>query len=297
MAKIFFEDADELLDIRYDKVFKAVFTRNSPESIGALSALVSALTGKELAVIEIIANEPPAESLSDRQIRFDINCRAKTGELINIEMNISSHSFNPARFEYHTARLFTCQDIRGIEKDYDDLKETYQITILTRQRIFQDDSYLHNFEYYDPENQISLSGKTRIVTIELSKLEKVIEKPIEKMNIKEYWAVYFGYLTDKSKRTKINKILEKEEGIAMASEVLLTISRDEDEQILLMSEYKYQLDKQDMLVTAKREGLQQGLEQGLQQGLEQGRCSGQQEIIDLLKSGKSPDEIIRDYQN
>ena len=33
----------------------------------------------------------------------------------------------------------------------------------------------------------------------------------------EHWAIYFKYLTDKSKRKKINKIIELDEGIAMAS--------------------------------------------------------------------------------
>jgi len=61
----------------------------------------------------------------------------------------------------------------------------------------------------------------------------------------------------------------------MASEVLLNISRDEVERVRLMSEEKYQLDMQSKLVHAKREG--------------------RQEIINLLKSGKSLEEIISEY--
>jgi hypothetical protein len=61
----------------------------------------------------------------------------------------------------------------------------------------------------------------------------------------------------------------------MASEVLMTISKDEVERARLISELKYQLDTQSKLVHAKREG--------------------EQNIIKLLKSGKSPEEIIRDY--
>jgi vacuolar-type H+-ATPase subunit E/Vma4 len=80
-------------------------------------------------------------------------------------------------------------------------------------------------------------------------------------------------------RGKINEIVDNEEGIAMASEVLLNISRDEAERARLMSEYKYQLDMQSKLVHAKRQGLQEG----------------EQKIVELLKSGKSPEEIIREY--
>ena len=44
-AKVYFKETDDLVDIRYDNVFKAVFTRNTPESQGALSRLISALIG------------------------------------------------------------------------------------------------------------------------------------------------------------------------------------------------------------------------------------------------------------
>ena len=65
----------------------------------------------------------------------------------------------------------------------------------------------------------------------------------------------------------------------MSSEVLITISKDEIEQARLQSEEKYQLDTQSKMTYAREEGLQQG----------------HREIIDLLRSGKSPDEIIRDF--
>ena len=65
----------------------------------------------------------------------------------------------------------------------------------------------------------------------------------------------------------------------MASKMLKSISKDEIERARLMSEYKYQLDTQSKLVTAERKGMEKG----------------KQEIIDLLKSGKSPEEILKDY--
>jgi hypothetical protein len=46
----------------------------------------------------------------------------------------------------------------------------------------------------------------------------------------------------------------------MASEVLMTISRDEVERARLLSEYKYQIDTQSKLVYAKREGIGIGIE-------------------------------------
>jgi len=134
---------------------------------------------------------------------------------------------------------------------------------------------MHSFEYYDPIRSMPLNGRSHIITLELSKLDEVVEKPASDMSVQEQWAVYFRYLTEKGKRCKINEILRHEEGIAMASEVLITISKDEIEQARLESELKYELDTQSKLAYAKRDG--------------------EQKIIDLLKSGKSPEEIIREY--
>jgi hypothetical protein len=64
-------------------------------------------------------------------------------------------------------------------------------------------------------------------------------------------------LTDKARRGKINEIIECEEGIAMASEVLMTITKDEVERARLVSEYKYELDTQSKLSYAKREGIEE----------------------------------------
>jgi len=258
MAKVFFKETDDLIDIRYDNVFKAVFTRNTPDSIGALSNLISAFIGHEVMVQNINANEPPIDNLLDRQIRFDISCKTENGELVNVEMSFNPDMFEPVRLEFYSGKLFTGQDIYGSTKNYNDLKEVFQIAILDKIRFFPDEQFFHTFEYYDSSNNISLGGKSKIITIELAKLEKIAESSITAMSIQERWAFYFQYLTDKSKRIKINKILEEEEGIAMASQVLINISKDEAERARLLSEYKYKLDMQSKLVTAERDGLQQG---------------------------------------
>jgi predicted transposase/invertase (TIGR01784 family) len=193
------------------------------------------------------------DGLRNRQIRFDIPCKTTDGEPVNIEMSLNPDAFELVRLEFLAGKLFTGQDIRGSDKSYKDLKAAYQIAILAKGRFCEDESLVHSFEYYDPERGVSLEGRSRIITVELSKARQVVEKPAGEMTAAELWAVYFRYLTDRSKRAKINEVIAAEEGIAMASEVLITISKDEIEQARLMSEYKYELDTQSRLVEAKRE--------------------------------------------
>jgi predicted transposase/invertase (TIGR01784 family) len=252
--KMHFTEDDDPADIRYDNVFKAVFTKNTPESQCALSKLVSALIGRKLSIVAITANEPAVDDLRDRQIRFDIRCRAENGELVNVEMSLNPTTSEPVRLEFHAGKLFTRQDIRGKDKSYKDLKQAYQITILAKERFFEDDISLHTFEYYDPAHGVSLNGRSRIITLELSKLDKVVEKPAKDMSASELWGVFFRYLQDKAKRGIINEILELEEGIAMASEVLMTVTKEEREQAWLMSREKYILDTQSDLTYARQEG-------------------------------------------
>jgi hypothetical protein len=151
-------------------------------------------------------------------------------------MSLNSDPFEPVRLEFHAGKLFTGQDIRGSEKSYDDLQYAYQIAILAKERFFADEAAFHTFEYYDPAHGIALKGRSRIITVELSKAEQVVEKPIAEMSAQEHWAVFFRYLTDKAKRGKINEILNYV--------VKMTISKDEVEWVHLVNEYKYQLDTQ-----------------------------------------------------
>jgi len=262
MATIFLSDDDDLFDIRRDNVFKAVFGKDTPESSGALSKLVSALIGRDVTIISLLANELSIENIQDRLLRFDINCRAESGELINVEMSLNPKSFEHIRMEFHVARLFSAQDIKGIHRNYNNLKQTYQITILAKGNFFDDEEFLHNFEYYDPEHQVSLNGRTRIISLELSKLERIVEKPVGEMSKSEQWAVFFEYLTHKEKRSRINEIVALEEGIAMASSVLVKVSKDEEERARIQRQEKTEMDWASYMAEAKEEGLQKGIEKG-----------------------------------
>jgi predicted transposase/invertase (TIGR01784 family) len=84
-----------------------------------------------------------------------------------------------------------------------------------------------------------------------------------------------------------NEVLAMEEGIAMASEVLLRISRDEAERARLISEYKYVVDTQSKVVQAKREGRKAGRKEGHKEG--------RLEVARKLKSrGVAAEQIAED---
>jgi len=290
-ASIQFSDTDELLDIRHDHIFKAVFTKNTPASQGALSDLVSTLIERKITVSSITANEPPIEDIRDRSIRFDISCRAESGELVNIEMSLKPASCELARLEYYASKLFNRQDIRGIDKSYTNLKDTYQIALLANGRFFEDEKLVHRFQYYDPHQNTSLGGKSRIIIVELAKAEYVIEKPLAKIGAPEAWAAFFQYLTNRKKREKINEILEREAGIAMAGEVLIEITQEDIEWARQLSEEKYILDRQQMIYDAKQEARQEGRQEKTLEVAKNLKANGVAIDIIAQSTGLSPEEI------
>ncbi len=257
MNKIFFQYEDDIISPCWDNVFKATFTKDTPESRGALEYLLSAIIGRIVTVLLITANEPPVDDVNERQIRYDIQCKFDDGELCNIEMTLNPDSSEPVRLEYYSSKLFTSQSIRGKKKSYKDLKCSYQIALIVNAPIIDDDVFVHNFKYYDEENSISLNGRSHIITIELSKLEQIAQKPVSDMTALERWAVFFRYTPDKDKRELVNEIIKVEEGIAMGAQVLLNISKDEKERARLTSEYKFAVDLQSKMVDAKRDALEQ----------------------------------------
>jgi len=252
-----FEDGTQIFDIRYDTVFKAVFTKDSSTSRKALSDLISTLIGRIVVVETITANEPPINDLRQKYIRFDVACRTKGGELVDVEMSFNPKRNELARLEYYTTILFSGQDMHGIDKNYGDLKETYQIAIIAKEKFFSDKHLIHDFTYSDLKTRVSFGGKTRIITVELEKTRPIAEKPIEEMTNPELWAVFFQYLTDEEKRTKIIEIINRKEGIAMAVKTMTGFTQSEIERLRKISELKAELDYQDGMVTAKREGRQE----------------------------------------
>ena len=296
-TNIYFDSSWEPLDIRYDSVFKAVFTRDTPKSIGALSDLISSFIGRKLTVATITANEQPIDDTRDRCIRYDISCKSESGELVNIEMSLNPDVHEPVRLEYYACKLFSRQDIRSIARNYSDLKESYQITLLANRRIFDDDALVHKFRYHDSDHNVSLGGRSQIITVELRKAELVIDKPVKAMEASEAWASFFQYLTDREKREKINMIVQNEGGIAMASEVLIEITQEDREWARQLSEEKFILDKQSRDVTAWREGHKEGLQEGRRENqLEVARnLKANGASIELItnSTGLTPEEIAR----
>jgi predicted transposase/invertase (TIGR01784 family) len=231
---------DRLIDLRYDKIFKAVFTQNTPASRKALTSLLEASLQCRLDIVTVVANEPAAQSETDRQIRYDIACTFNDGELVNVEMTLWPKGTEPLRIEYFLCRLFASQDIRG--REFSQLKRSYQVSILG-DNLYKDNHAVHSFEYYDREQKTALGGRTAALTLELRKLEHLVEKPLEETSGQERWGLFLRYAAEPERLSLVNRLLELEEGIAMAGEAILGLPKSQVEEMRRISRDKYIMDQ------------------------------------------------------
>ena len=277
MSKVFFKDDAVIPDMRYDEVFKAVFTRENPQARKALSGLVSACIRRNVKVLALNANEPAPTSAYDKRIRYDIVCCLESGELADVEITLNPKPDEPFREEFFAAKLFVAQDLSGSDKEYSKLKKIYQINILAEGKRWKDDELLHCFRFYDEEHGLSFKGQMHIIVVELSKAVKLArEKPVSQMSGVESWAVFLRYHPEKKRRSLVNEILKEKEDIAMAGESALSFSKEQLEYFHNMSKLKYELDEQSERAWRKRK-LQEAKERALKKGLKEGRATGRAE--------------------
>jgi predicted transposase/invertase (TIGR01784 family) len=289
-SPITFNPEDDIVDICRDSVFKTTFTRPTPSSQRALKCLISALIESSVEVLDVVANELPAGGGGNRQTSYDLTVRFDRDKVANIEITLTPRNFETVRIEYCAARLYTNQVVGSKKKNLGGLSDTYQISIVGGKRLFNDDAAIHHFEYYDSARKVIFGGQTKIIIVELEKAEGLLAKPVAEMSAAERWTVFFRYVGDPRKRAVINEIVAAEEGVAMAGEDLLTISRDEAERARFESEFKYELDRQCELVDARRDGLAEGE----RIGLEKGRAEQKRETVRRLKAmGLPPDQIAQ----
>jgi predicted transposase/invertase (TIGR01784 family) len=268
-----------------DCTFKAIFTSNTEESNIAICEFLTDAIGREVKEITILQNEPAMESKQEKQIRYDISCKLDDGEQANVEIQVNAGVNFPKRLEYYASKLLVMQEIKG--HDYGELNKSYQISMVVKGSVFNDEHAVHSFEQYDRENDISLGGNVRIITVEASKLKWQEGKGLE---VLEKWAMWFKYASDPKKRELINELIEEKEGLRMATKTLVKISRDEDMRMKAFEEDKIVTDYWNDILASKREGKQEGIEQGKIEGIEQGKIEGIKErnikiAKNLLKMG------------
>jgi predicted transposase/invertase (TIGR01784 family) len=238
-----------------DIVFKAMLTSERPESKKALIHFLRAILRRNITEATVLNNELANTGIFQKQSVFDIHVSFDEGDEADIEMQMALTDNMINRSEYNTAKLFSSQNIKG--KPYTALKKVYTIIIMNYTLFGEHVKYLDEYMYRNAEGKL-LSGNTKIIYIELTKLVEVEKKAVSEMTGIEKWALFLKYVNQKDKHGLIQEIINSEEGIRMGVEVLETISKDREEFSRYFHYMKSEIDRESQLIYAHDKGLEQG---------------------------------------
>ena len=109
-----------------------------------------------------------------------------------------------------------------------------------------------------------MSDAISLTFVELSKLSEIVKKPVGEMTALDKWSVFFQYAPDPNYREAVNKVIESEEVLQVAGELLMSISQNEQERAIFRSRKKFQTDLQSDLATAEDRGRAEGILMSIQ---------------------------------
>jgi len=172
----------------------------------------------------------------------------------------SNHSNIKARSIYNLCDLHSSQTSKG--KAYDALARTYQVMFCNYTVFPNRPDFINTFSIrHDTDNGL-LHNAVQAMFVELTKLNEVIKKPVEQMTNMERFAVFLKYAGNLDYREIVNKIIESKEGLAVAGELLMTVSKDERERAIFRSRRIALADRESDRVTSERIGRKEGRKEG-----------------------------------
>ena len=245
-----------------DRVFKLILTH--PEAKQALMNLISSVIGRTVVDVILLPNELAPGDTEEKAERLDVNCKIDDGSQINLEMQAShmiedldgQHRNLKGKSVYYLTDLHSSQPAKGLRR-YDRLARSYQITFCSYTIFPNTQDYMNSFSLRHDTTGELLSDAISLTFVELSKLSEVVKKPVCDMTDLDKWSVFLQYAPDLEHREIVNKVIESEEVLQVAGDLLMNISKNERERAIYRSRRKFQTDLQSDLATAEDRGRRQ----------------------------------------
>jgi predicted transposase/invertase (TIGR01784 family) len=220
------------------------------------------------------------------------------GTQVNLEMQCSrmeepggggNENFM-GKYIYYLCDLHSSQRSKG--RKYHELARTYQVTF-SMYTVFGDRVGHITRCSMRAEDGAQMSDLINMVVVELDKLEDMLGKPIGDMGSLDMWAAFLGYADRPERRVAINEMIERKEALGMASNILMSISKDDHERAKLRSRRKFETDMTSNLLTAEARGEAIGKARGEAIGEARGEKKKAYEFATkLLKKNRPIEEII-----
>jgi len=237
-------DADILSPVD-DHIFKTLMTH--PEAKPVLIDVLSSSMNRNVTDATVRNNELPISDDNEKGERFDVNCIIDHKDQADVEMHGShiqevddSHTSFINKYIYYLTDLHSSQPSKG--KKYRELARTYQITFCNYTIYPNRKDYITRSAMRTEDGEL-ITDQINFILVELSKLDEILKKPVDKLTPLEMWSIFFKFAPDVKRRDVVNKVIAEKGEIAMAGELLMEISQDEHQRAKYRSRRMFETDK------------------------------------------------------
>ncbi len=279
--------------IRFDWAIKRLLRNKA--NFGVLEGLLTVLLGKEIHILDILESESNQQSEEDKFNRVDIKACDSENEIIIVEVQVTRELYYLERILYGVAKAITEHIELG--HIYSEVKKVYSISILYFD-IGKGNDYLYHGQnsfvgvHTGDLLQVTTKEKDAIVRrlpseifpeyflIRLNEFDKVAVTPLEE---------WLDYLKNGHIRPDTTA-----PGLAEARQKLIYYNMDAAEREAYDRHVDAIMIQNDVLGTAKLEGLLEGRVEGRAEGRAEGEMKGRVEVArNLKKMGLPLDTIIQ----
>lgn len=293
--------------IRFDWAIKRLLRNKA--NFGVLEGFLTVLLGENIHIMEILESEGNQQREDDKFNRVDIKARNSKDEIILVEVQNTRELYYLERILYGVAKAIT--EHIDLGEVYANVKKVYSISILYFD-IGQGNDYLYHGQntFLGVHTGDCLKVTTKEQGAIIRKLPAEIFPEYFLIRVNEFNKVAITPLEEWIEYLKTGTIRPDTTapGLEEARQKLIYYNMDTADKLAYDRHLDALMIQNDVLSTAKlegleegrqeglergrQEGLEQGLEQGLERGLEQGRKEEKMVTARNLKSLNIPIPII-----
>ena len=262
--------------IRFDWAAKRMLRDKA--NFDVLEGLMTVLIGEKVTIDEILESEGNQENETDKYNRVDVMARNSKGEFIIVEVQLSRERYYLERILYGVSKVIT--DNMHLGDRYEKVKKVYSINIIYFPMGKGKDYLYHGITTF---TGVHTNDKLEITDYEADTLRMRTPQQVFPeyfiIRVNEFNQVATTPLEEWIEYLKNGKINSdtKAPGLQEARQKLLYMNMSDKEKRIYEHHLADQMIENDILDTARIEGLALGREEGRAEGREEGRAEGREE--------------------
>lgn len=259
--------------IRFDWAIKRLLRQKA--NFDVLDGFLTVFLNQKVKVIEILESESNQQDSTDKFNRVDIKAKDEKGDIIIVEVQNTTELYYLERILYGVAKAIT--EHINLGNSYKEVKKIYSISILYFD-LGKGSDYLYvgqnNFIGVHTKDQLQVNAKEKGTIVKKSPSDIFPEYILVRVN--EFNKVAVTPLEEWIDYLKNGEIRPDTQapGLQEARKKLQYYSMNDADRLAYDKHIDSVMIQNDVLESARDEGLAQGLAQGMAQGIEKGIAQG-----------------------